>query len=497
MDLAELKKDPIRFLETFFLLKSEDDEPISLDPWQVKFLRDLFSEEKPISLAIMSATKGVGKSTLAAGIALYVLFTWKNAEVYFISNSREQTISLAFKTLAHACETHSSLQAATAVYKSGKVVVNSTGAIAECLPTKAKTVAGKLPSLVVWDEAHGLADTDESLWAEMTGKPSKRCISLVCSYAGIEGESPLLRRLYDTAISEDKPDKWLFFWSHDPFISSKVTQEYLDEKRKEHLPHQYVRLFENRWVSASGSFITREQWDQCLDPNLRPIPPGSSDLMFLGLDCGLRRDSAILTGILKTENQYHLAHFRCWLPGRGKKNEIELEGIYNHLLNLHQTYNIAGCWFDPRFLSSIAQRLRAKGVNMIEVSQQPSSISRCYENLYQVLTGRRFTHWGEPTLTKHMMNCVASAGPAGIMLEKGGTRSHKIDGAVSLALACFGGSKHVETTIRVHRASSQPRPPVVTPTSPNWTRLHKPIRRRRAGEMGSAISDIIKEASNK
>jgi len=193
---------------------------------------------------------------------------------------------------------------------------------------------------------------------------------------------------------------------------------------------------------------------------------------------------------------YRLAHFRSWLPGRGKKNEIELEGIYNHLLNLHQTYNIAGCWFDPRFLDSIAQRLRDKGVNMISVSQQPSSVSRCYENLYQVVTGRRFSHWGEPTLTEHMMNCVATTdGPAGIMLEKGSTRSHKIDGAVSLALACFGGSKHVEATIRVHRAEKQPQPAPITPTSASWTRLHNPVTKRRKGKLGEAISDMIKEAS--
>jgi len=497
MELAELKVNPVAFLEKFFLLK-DTGKYIGFFDWQKDFLRALFSEKEPIRLAICSACKKTGKTVgVGTGAALYTLMCWPAyppVEVYFLANSLEQGKSLAFSELVWTCKNQPDLAKATTVYRD-RVVVNSTGAFAKALPTKAKTVAGLAPSLTIWDEAHGLQDSDESLWSEMTSIQTKRSISLVLSYAGIEGQSNLLQRLYDIGVSDDRPDSWLFFWSHDPKISGNVDDAFLEAKRLELLPHQFSRLFENKWTSAAGSFITREQWDKCLDPQLKALPPSSTELMFLGLDCGLRRDSAVLTGVVKEGDLYKLALFRVWLPGRGKKNEIELEGIYTYLLNLHQTYNVAGCWFDPRFLDSISQRLKQAGLNMISVSQQPSSISRCYENLYQVITGRRFTHWGEPTLTKHMMNCVATDGPAGIMLEKGGTRSHKIDGAVSLALACFGGSKHIETSIKVHRAVKQPRPAPITPTSASWTRLHGLTKRKRSGKMGESISDMIKEVS--
>jgi phage terminase large subunit-like protein len=471
--------DPVEFLQRYFVLESTG-RPIVLEDWQKEYLHELFTGD--YTLAVLSATKKVGKSTLAAGIALYVLFCWQSpVQVLFIANSREQSQTLAYRALVYSIE-HSELSKSTTVYKRGRVVVDSTGAMAKVLPTKAPNVAGLSPSLIVWDEAWGLSSEDESLWTELTSIPTKRSLTLVVSYAGLEGRSPLLKRLYDLGVSEDKPSDMLFYWSTDPKLSSWVSDSYLESQRAKLLPHQYQRLFANQWVSAAGSFIEREQWDQCLDLDLKPLPPGSEDLVYLGLDCGLRRDSAVLCGVTREADQYSLALFKAWFPPPG--DEIELEDIYEYLLTLHTEYNVSGVWFDPRFLNSIAQRLRVQGLNMIEVSPQPASVSRCYEFLYQVTKSQRLRCWDEPTLTQHVMNCAAIDGPVGIMLEKAHGRAAKIDGAVALALALWGASQAPPPKkLQVLRGMPESTR-IQTPTSSRWVGDLNP-RRHGLGRMKS------------
>jgi len=462
--------NPIEFLEEYFLLE-DTGKPIVLEPWQKDFLNELLVDRQDISLALLSATKKTGKSTLAAGIALYVLFCWQSpVEVLFIANSREQSKTLAYRKLAYACENQPELKKSCTVYKSGRVVVDSTGAVARCIPTKAKSVAGPSPSLIVWDEAWGLTDEDEALWTELTSIPTKRSLTLVASYAGLEGQSPLLKRLYDLGKSKDKPKDMLFFWSHNPRLSSWVTTEYLESQRKKLLPHQYQRLFGNVWGSGAGAFLSRQKWDLCYNPELKPLEPGASDLVYLGLDMGLRRDSGVLVGTVKNgDNRYSLALFKQWRPRHG--DEIELENVFEFLLTINAGYNVSGVWFDPRFLASISQRLRARGVNMVEVPPQSSSVSRCYEFLYQTVKGERFSHWNGPTLTDHIMNATAVDGPSGIMLEKP-SRGRKIDGAVSLALSLWGASQSVEKKIELLRAD--PVDTYVAPSLGPWRGMMKP-----------------------
>ena len=486
MDIQKLKSDPVQFIERFLLLKDTRDY-IKLFNWQKEYLRALFSKDKPVKLGLCSACKKVGKTQgIGCGSALFVLFCWDApTEIYLVSNSAEQSKSLAFSTLSWACEHEPTLAKATTVYRD-RIVVNSTDSFIKVLPTKAKSAAGFSPSLCIWDEAHGLKDIDENLWSELTSIQTRRSITLVLSYAGIEGESNLLRRLYDIAMSDKRPDSWLVLWSHDPKISGTIDDAFLESKRLELLPHQYSRLYENRWTSAAGAYIPLTDWENCFDPELKPLPPGAGDIVYLGLDCGLRRDSAVLIGVTRQDNHYNLALFKQWLPGRGRGNEIELESIYEFLLNLHTDshYNISACWFDPRFLHSIAQRLRAKGVNMIEVSPQPSSVSRCYEFLYQAVKGGRFSHWGEKVLTEHIMNAAALDGPVGIMLEKGHGRGRRIDGAVALSLSLWGASQAIEKKLMVLRGMPETYPGLAVPTSSRWIGQ---LGRRRSGNMRRVV----------
>jgi len=460
--------EPVEFLERYFLLESTG-KPIVLEDWQKGFLGELFN--KDISLAVLSATKKTGKSTLAAGIALYVLLCWPSpVEVLFIANSKEQTKTLAFRTLAYACKHQPELAKSCTVYRD-KVVVNSTGAIARCIPTKAKSVAGASPSLVVFDEAWGLTSEDENLFSELTSIPTKRSLVLVCSYAGLENQSPLLKRLYDLGTSDKKPDDMFFFWNHNPKLSSWVSDSYLESQRAKLLPHQFERLFGNVWTSGAGAFILSDDWEKCLDLDLKPLPPGSDELMYYGLDIGVRKDHSCLVGVVKEGDAFKLAHFKSWQPGRGKSGEIELEAIYEYVLEMHQAFNVSGLWYDPRYATSLVQRWKQRGVNCLEMHPQASNMARTFENLAATVKAGRFVHWGEKLLSQHVLSSVATISPYGAMIEKP-TRGVHIDGCIALSLSLWGASQAAPPReIKILRGMPETYHNIPqSPTSSRWIR---------------------------
>ena len=91
--LIEYKNDITVFLEEQYIL--ENGKPIKLEPFQKKVLRDIFQTKdkkglRKYNLALMGVPKKNGKSTLASGIALYMLFTEPNAEVYGAAGDKDQ-----------------------------------------------------------------------------------------------------------------------------------------------------------------------------------------------------------------------------------------------------------------------------------------------------------------------------------------------------------------------------------------------------------------------
>ena len=81
---------------------------------------------------------------------------------------------------------------------------------------------------------------------------------------------------------------------------------------------------------------------------------------------------------------------------------------------------------------------------MIEMPQT-SARTAADQALYDAIIGRRVAHYGDPTLTDHLMNAVVVHSPRGARIAKERT-SAKIDAAVALLMAAY---TTVETHVRV------------------------------------------------
>ncbi|MDD3607174.1 MAG: terminase large subunit [Candidatus Moranbacteria bacterium] len=142
--LIEYKKDIVVFLEEQYIL--ENGKPIVLQEFQKKILRDIFQTKdknglRKYNLALVGIPKKNGKSTLASGIALYMLFAdVSNAEVYSVAGDKDQA-KIIFQMTKRAIERNPILLDSVKIYKD-EIVVPSTGSIYKVLSADAPTLHG-------------------------------------------------------------------------------------------------------------------------------------------------------------------------------------------------------------------------------------------------------------------------------------------------------------------------------------------------------------------
>jgi len=142
--LIEYKKDIVVFLEEQYIL--ENGKPIVLEEFQKKILRDIFQTKnkdgyRRYNMALVGVPKKNGKSTLASGIALYMLFAdVTNAEVYSVAGDKDQA-RIIFQMTKKAIERNPILLDSVKIYKD-EIIVPSTNSIYKVLSADAPTLHG-------------------------------------------------------------------------------------------------------------------------------------------------------------------------------------------------------------------------------------------------------------------------------------------------------------------------------------------------------------------
>ena len=207
----------------------------------------------------------------------------------------------------------------------------------------------------------------DELWAFTTEKahrffdeqvpPPTRQIAcrLTVTYAGFEGESELLERLYARGLKGEQiaPDLWaqpgmLMFWSN-RFTAPWQTEDWREQMRQQLRPSAYLRLIENRWVSSESSFVDMEWWDQCVDAGLRPILHSLRLPVWVGVDASVTRDNTAV--VVATwdgvEQRVRLVAHKVWQPLPDKPLDFE-NTVERTLLELSQRFAVREVRYDPK-----------------------------------------------------------------------------------------------------------------------------------------------------
>jgi len=430
-----------------------------------------------------------GKSTLAAGVGLYLLFAdgEPGAEVYLVANDKEQA-SIVFKEAARMTKASAELNEMSQVFDSARTraivypeALSSMQAVS-ALPTNKD---GLNPSGVVFDEIHELRDF--ALWEKMTtGSATRRqpltfCISTAGydrntvgyrEYAAdkriLEGKSRITDRL--VVVYEAGPkDSWKreSTWKKanpgygvtiKPREFRSLFTEALEDATKE---ATFKRYYLNIWTSQKTGWIDIEKWDAC---------SGAVDLFhvvglpcFVGLDLSKRSDITAAVALFREQAEgqlrYHaLPHFfvpaeeielkesrdgvpyREWAraghvtltPG----NVIEYGAVRDLVLERwSRKFQIREVAYDPYNATHLADDLRAAGMNMVEYIQTIKHVAPPTMELKNLVLQGRIRHGGNPVLRWMVDNVAVLVDVNGNERLTKKASTARIDGVAALVTA--------------------------------------------------------------
>lgn len=188
-------------------------DPIVIPLHQKAVLRYFFTRREnghfPFQNIVYSTIKKSGKSTIAGLIARWFAETQgRYKEIMTIGNDLEQAKDRSFKEVVRSLEMTPGYNYARSNLP-GRWWVNKlslrcvlTGSSIKAIAVDAKGEAGGQQSMTIWTELWGAEDIEaKRFWDEMQPIPTvPDSLRLVETYAGYDGESELLRRLYDSGM---------------------------------------------------------------------------------------------------------------------------------------------------------------------------------------------------------------------------------------------------------------------------------------------------------
>jgi phage terminase large subunit-like protein len=429
-------------------------KPITLEPWQRAWFDELFlvydDGERVYREALLGISRKNGKSTVSAVLALYLLLASgeQGPEVYAAAASKDQA-RIVFNQAREFVEASPRLSDWLKPTRD-RILCTSNNGVFRVLAADAPLQYGLNPSGVIIDELW--AHRNPELYFALTTGQGARLNPLVVSIttAGYDRDSigystyERGKKLEDEGgVKAMRKAGFFFRWYEAPPTatvqdpegwqaanpSSWIRAEDL-RREAERLPESvFRRLHLNQWTESEEAWIKPYEWDRCKgEPYIDPQQPA-----FMGLDVGIRRDTAAITIAQWHGEELHIKQHildPLKVPNFGvadirdavRYTATELEGIRE----------IA---YDPWSFRESAEILQTAGFPMVEFPQNSSRMGPASENLYELITERRLVHDGNREARAHVLSAVVAP------TARGGWRIDKrkslerIDFAVSTSMA--------------------------------------------------------------
>jgi hypothetical protein len=405
----------------------------------------------PYEDILWSCIKKSGKSTFGAMCLLYtVLVLGGNyAEAYVISNDLLQARDRIFTNACRIIEKSPLLKA--------NIIKNriefTNGSFIEALAADYRGAAGSEPVMVIADEVWGFTtEAAMRLFEECCPTPTRKpTVRMVTSYAGYSGESIILERLVNRALTGKVIGKDLYaqpgliaFVSHER-IAPWQTVAWFEQQRRSKRPTDFTRQMLNHFAAGESEFVSPEQWDACVDPTAHPILTNRNLPVWVGLDASVKRDStAIVCTTWDDESKrVHLVWHKIFQPSPDRPLDFEAT-IETTLLELAERFSIQAVSYDPWQLVAVSERLRHAGLPMEECPQTPPRQTEFTNNLEELIRSNSLVVYPDAAMRLAMSRAVVVENPRGKRIAKE-KASHKIDVVVALAMSALGAVRGGQT----------------------------------------------------
>jgi phage terminase large subunit-like protein len=448
--LERWQREPISFINEV-LRNPKTNKPFELFDAQKQFFKYAWQRRDDGRLLYPEQCLGMIKKTGKTGsAAMHVLtttlvFGGRYAEAYCLANDLEQAQGRVFTAIKQICES-SPLLRREAEITQWRITFPQTGAVIQAIGADATSAAGAHPVISSIDELWGVqSERTRRLYDEMVPVPTQQIsCRLVTTHAGYEGESTLLEEMCKRgeALPEIAPglhagNHMLYFWSHEP-LAPWQTEAWLEEMRQITRPIQFIRQFENRFVSSEGVFIDMSAWDACVDERLGAVPADRFLKVYIGVDASLYHDQTALVCVTfdtKTKRVRLVCH-AVFQPTREDPINFE-ETVERTLRGWCKKYQVRKILYDPFQMQAVAQRLIKDRLPMQEFPQTSGNLTLASQCLFDLINGHGLIAYPNPQMRKAISQAVAKETSRGWRITKS-TSAHKIDLVAALSFACYG-----------------------------------------------------------
>jgi phage terminase large subunit-like protein len=421
-----VRPDPIEWIESNFYLY-DTGTLIGLYDCQRRPLERALSRDDNglfiYNTVLWSWPKKSAKSSVIAAVADYTSEHRVNASVKLVANDLRQADSRVGFYIRESIKRHPTRAQQIRITPSGYRVEYPHGSRIECVPIDPSGEAGGNDDMIVYSELWGWkSKAHQRMWSEMTLSPNKFGNSQrwVDTYAGFEGESPILEQLYDVGVKqgvriwndlevyENRAAKMLAVWVTRPMFPWQ-SAEYYAEQASTLTPNEFQRMHRNQWVSSIDAFVPIEWWDACKGE----IPLlGQYQSVVIGMDAAVSGDCFAMVLVSRNQNGVvFIRRRRVWKPPQGgtivyrnpfdKDDPTTPEGV---LRAWCREFRVAEVAYDNYQLHDLCSQLWAEGIAFFRPFPQGQDRLVADKTLYDLIRDRRIVHDGDPIHREHVQN---------------------------------------------------------------------------------------------
>ena len=460
-------------------------------PWQEQLIRDIFGIVKPdgyrqFRTAFVEICKKVGKSELAAAVALYLLYADNepSAEVYGAAADRQQA-SIVFDVARQMVEMSPALLKRSKLMTATKRIVNyGNSGYYQVLSAEVGGKHGFSVSGLVFDEIH--TQPNRQLYDVLTKGSSdarQNPLHFIITTAGTDRHSiayelhtkavdilegrrvdptfyPVVYGLKDDEDWEDEAN----WYKVNPSLGYTVDIERLRDAYREakqnpadEVTFKWLRL--NMWVSSTVAWIPdaifmkgNEEIDlaslegrDCyggLDLSstgditalVLMFPPRDEDEKYILLPFFWVPEETIPQRVKSASVPYDIWERQGYLLST-EGNVINYDFIEQFINDLAEKYHIVEIAVDRWNATQMIQNLEGDGFTMVPFGQGFASMSGPTKDFYRLLMEGKIIHGGHPVLRWMAGNVVVDTDPAGNIKVTKAKSKEKIDGIVAAIMA--------------------------------------------------------------
>ena len=492
-------------LKFFTILKHSKGEwagkPIVLEPWQQFMLWVLFGWKRAdgtrrFRTAYVEVARKNGKSTMGAGIGLYLLAAdgEPGAEIYSAATKRDQA-RITHLEAVRMVRASPMLKRRIRTFRDN-LNIEGTASKFEPLGADADTTDGLNIHGAIVDEIH--AHKNREMWDKIDTATGARRQPLMfgITTAGYDRRSlcwtlnEYSKKILDRVIDDDT-----FFgliYTLDDGTNGTVRDDWQDEAtwikanpnlgvskkiddlqrkcaRALEMPsaqNSFLRLELNIWTQSETKWMPIEHWKQCGLPIDYSLLSGRKCYAGLDLSSTLDLTAFVLVFPPAAEEDVYLVQSRFWIPEENLQkrvhddrvpydvwlrggflnatpgNVIDYDFIFAQIELDAKAYKIEEVAFDRWGAARVVQVVQAKGLVCVEFGQGYASMSPPMKELERLVISHKIAHGNNPVMNWMADNVVASMDAAGNIKPDKEKSREKIDGIVALLMGLDRAMRH-------------------------------------------------------